>query len=468
MAETMCADRWAKAPRSDAVVVFGVTGDLAQKEIFPALHGLFRDEHVSIPVVGVARSDWTIEQLRERARESALARGGKDDEALAELVRQLHYVRGDYGSTETYGKIHDALAGAANPLFYMAIPPSVFPVVLNALAASGCEQGSRVVVEKPFGRDLDSARKLNRILHEHFPESQIFRIDHYLGKEPVQNIAYTRFANSLFEPIWDRHHVRCIQITMAEEFGVKERGGFYEEAGAIRDVVQNHLLELLAMVTMDPPGGGDLDALRSEKSRLLKAVRPLEPQNVVRGQYEGYRSAPGVAPDSTVETYAAVRLAIDNWRWAGVPIYIRTGKAMAVTSTEVLVEFRLPPRDTFGEIVDPSRSYVRIRISPDVVIALGLRVKLPGEGMKGRDAELTLTSLPGDMRPPYQRLLTDAIYGVQELFARQDSVEASWRVVDPILGDVVPLCFYKPGGWGPRKADGLIGDQGPWKDPEAD
>ncbi len=457
-----------KTPRSDAIVVFGVTGDLSYKEIFPALHGLFRDEGVSVPVVGVARSDWTIEQLRARARESVIERGGKDDAACGELIRQLRYVQGDYGSDETYRKVREALGGATAPLFYMAIPPSVFPVVLHALAASNCGKGAQVVVEKPFGRDLESARKLNRTLHDYFPEASIFRIDHYLGKEPVQNIAYTRFANSLLDPIWDRHHVRCIQITMAEEFGVKERGEFYEETGAIRDVIQNHLLELLAMVTMDPPGGGDPDALRSEKSRLLKAVRPLEPKNVVRGQYEGYRSAPGVAPDSTVETYAAVRLAIDNWRWAGVPIYIRTGKAMAVTSTEVLVEFRLPPRDTFGEAIDPSRSYLRMRISPDVVIALGLRVKAPGEGMIGMDEELKLTSRPGDMRPPYQRLLADAFYGIQELFARQDSVEASWSVVDRILGDATPLHFYEPGGWGPREADKLIGSKGPWKNPGPD
>ena len=453
------------AHRSDAIVVFGVTGDLAYKEIFPALHGIFRDEGVSLPVVGVARSDWTIERLTARARESALARGGEEDEALAGLSRRLRFVRGDYGEDETYAKIHEALEGARRPLFYMAIPPSVFPVALKGLAGSECRRGARVVVEKPFGRDLNSALELNRILHAYFDEADIFRIDHYLGKEPVQNIAYTRFANSVFEPICDRHHVRSIQITMAEEFGVKERGGFYEEAGAIRDVIQNHLLEVLAFVTMDPPTGGDPDALRSEKSRLLKAVRPLREENVVRGQYEGYRSAPQVAPDSNVETYAAVKLSIDNWRWAGVPIYIRTGKAMPLTSTEVFMEFRLPPRNVFGEKVAPSRSYIRTRISPDVVIALGLRVKVPGVGMTGRDAELTLTSRPGDLHPPYQRLLTDAIHGNQELFARQEAVEACWRIVDPILGDVTPLHHYKRGEWGPKEADMLIGRDGPWRDP---
>ena len=455
----------AKASRSDSIVVFGVTGDLSHKEIFPALYGLFRDESLSVPVVGVARSDWTAEHLRERAKQSVLERGGQDDGAFAELAKQLHYVRGDYGSTETYGRIREALGDARSPLFYMAIPPSVFPVVLDALAASACGEGAKVVVEKPFGRDLESARSLNLTLHQHFREADIYRIDHYLGKEPVQNIAYTRFANSLFEPIWDRHHVRSIQITMAEEFGVKERGGFYEEAGAIRDVIQNHLLEVLAMVTMEPPSGGDADAFRNEKARLLKAVKPLEQQCVVRGQYEGYRSAPGVSPDSSVETFAAVKLAIDNWRWAGVPVYLRTGKEMAVTTTEVFVEFRLPPRDTFGEAVPPSYSYLRIRISPDVVIAFGLRVKVPGEGMRGRDAELTLTSLPEDLRPPYQRLLGDAIRGSQDLFARQDSVEAAWRVVDPVLKDAPAPYPYEPGGWGPKEADELLGNKGPWRRP---
>lgn len=455
------------AHRSDAIVVFGVTGDLAYKEILPGLHGIFRDEGVSLPVVGVARSNWTIERLTARARDSVLARGGEEDDAFAELARQLRFVRGDYGEDETYAKIREALGGARRPLFYMAIPPSVFPVALKGLAGSECKRGARVVVEKPFGRDLKSALELSRILHAYFGEADIFRIDHYLGKEPVQNIAYTRFANSIFEPICDRHHVRSIQITMAEKFGVKERGGFYEEAGAIRDVIQNHLLEVLAFVTMDPPTGGDPDALRSEKSRLLKAVRPIQPQNVVRGQYEGYRSAPRVAPDSTVETYAAVKLSIDNWRWAGVPIYIRTGKAMPVTSTEVFMEFRLPPRNVFGEKAARSRSYIRTRISPDVVIALGLRVKAPGVGMSGRNDELTLTSRPGDVNPPYQRLLTDAIHGNQELFAREEAVEACWRIVDPVLGDATPLHYYKQGEWGPVEADALIRGDGPWRDPAA-
>jgi glucose-6-phosphate 1-dehydrogenase len=382
------------------------------------------------------------------------------------MARNLHYVRGDYGAPETYEHMCDALSGAGSALFYMAIPPSVFPVVTNALASSGCSLHSRVLVEKPFGRDLSSAIELNNILRKHYPEEAIFRIDHFLGKEPVQNITYTRFANPLLEPIWNRDHVRSIQITMAEDFGVKERGGFYEEAGAIRDVVQNHLLQLLAVVTMDPPGGGIPDAYRDEKARVLMAIPPLTEKQVVRGQYAGYRSAPGVAPDSTVETYAAIKLTIDNWRWAGVPIYIRSGKELAVTCTEVFIELRRPPRETFGERVSPASGHLRIRISPDVVIALGLRVKVPGDRMIGRDAELMVTSCPADMRPTYQRLLSDAMEGSQELFAREDGVEASWRIVEPILGDKVPIEWYEPGSWGPASARRLSGSDGPWINPE--
>jgi glucose-6-phosphate 1-dehydrogenase len=447
-------------------VVFGVTGDLVHKEIFPAIYGLFRDENISVPVIGVARSDWTIAQLTARALDAVESRGiPVDEKVFARLAQNLHYVQGDYGAPETYEKMCDALQGTGAPLFYMAIPPSVFPVVTNALASSGCSINSRVLVEKPFGRDFNSAIELNDTLRAHYPEAAIFRIDHFLGKEPVQNITYTRFANPLLEPIWNREHVRSIQITMAEDFGVKERGGFYEEAGAIRDVIQNHLLQLLAVVTMDPPGGGVPDAYRDEKARVLMAIQPLDPKHVVRGQYLGYRSAPGVASDSTVETYAAIKLTIDNWRWAGVPIYIRSGKELAVTCTEVFIELRRPPRETFGERVPESSGHVRIRISPDVVIALGLRVKVPGDRMLGRDAELTVTSSPADARPTYQRLLFDAMNGTQELFAREDGVEASWRIVEPILGDVVPIEWYEPGSWGPTSAQRLIGKDGPWIDP---
>ena len=449
-------------PRSDAIVVFGVTGDLVHKEIFPALLGLVRDEHFVGPIIGVARSQWTHEQLVARAKDSIEQHGGYDEAAFAKLAGMLQFVQGDYQAPETFAKMCTALGAAQRPLFYMAIPPSVFPAVTTAIAASLCQQNARVVVEKPFGRDLASALELNRILHEHFPESDIFRIDHYLGKEAVQNVTYTRFANPMLEPIWNRDHIRSIQITMAETFGVLNRGGFYEEAGAIRDVVQNHLLQLLAVIAMDPPGGGVPDAYRKEKTRLLQAVRPLAPDDVVKGQYDGYRSELGVAAGSTVETYAALKFEIDTWRWAGVPIYVRTGKKLAVTCTEVFVELERPPRETFGEVVPRGSCHVRMRISPDIVIAMGLRVKVPGDRMAGEDVELMVTTRAGSHRTPYQRLLSDAMNGQQELFASEDSLEASWRIVEPVLGDVTPVRFYEPGTWGPVEGDGLIGEDGPW------
>ncbi len=454
-----------EVPRSDALVFFGATGDLVHKEIFPAFQGLIRDGGISLPLIGVARSPWTVHRLRARAKDSLEQSGDFDPASFEKLAGLLQYISGDYGAPETYVQIRKALGDAKRPLFYMAVPPSVFPVVTRALAASGCAEGARVVVEKPFGRDLASAQELNRTLREHFPESAIFRIDHFLGKEPVQNITYTRFANPLLETIWNRDHVRSIQITMAEDFGVKDRGGFYEEAGAIRDVVQNHLLQVLAILTMDPPGGETHDAYRDEKARLLKAVRPLEPGHVVKGQYRGYRSVAAVAPNSTVETYVALKVIIDNWRWIDVPVYIRAGKELGVTCTEVFVELKRPPREMFGEIVPPGSSHLRMRISPDIVIGIGMRVKAPGEQMVGKDVELIVTSAPGDEEPPYQRLFADSIHGDPELFARQDGVEASWRIVDPVLGDATPLYTYEPGTWGPEEAEQLIGADGPWIDP---
>lgn len=454
--------------RSDAIVVFGVTGDLVHKEIFPALFGLIRDEHIALPIIGVARSPWSHEMLVARAKDSIERLGVYDEKVFGELARMLQFVQGDYHSPETFKKICKALRGAERPLFYMAIPPSVFAEVTRAIAVSVCREGARVIVEKPFGRDLASARELNRTLKEHFPESAIFRIDHFLGKEAVRNITYTRFANPLLEPIWNRDHIRSIQITMAERFGVFNRGSFYEEAGAIRDVVQNHLLQILAVVAMDPPGVGVPDAYRQEKSRFLKAIRPLQPADLVRGQFRGYREAPGVAPDSTVETFAALRLCIDNWRWAGVPVYIRSGKELAVTCTEIFVEFKRPPLETFGEAVPRGSCHLRMRISPDIVIALGLRIKVPGDRMTGEDVELMVTSRAGTHTSPYQRLLADAMNGQQELFASDDSVEASWRVVEPVLGDITPVHVYEPGTWGPSEADRLIGTDGPWINPSVE
>jgi glucose-6-phosphate 1-dehydrogenase len=452
-------------PPSDALVFFGATGDLVHKEIFPALQGLVKDAGVRIPLIGVARSPWDADRLRERAKDSLEQRGMYDPEAFAEMAGLLQYVSGDYGSLDTYERIKEALGGATRPLFYLAIPPSVFPVVTNALAASGCPETARLIVEKPFGRSLASARELNRTLQQNFADDAVFRIDHFLAKEPVRNITYTRFANPLLEPIWNRDHIRSIQITMAEDFGVKERGAYYEEAGAIRDVVQNHLLQVLAIVAMDSPGGGGGDAYRDEKARLLKAVSSLQPEQVVRGQYRGYRSASGVAPDSNVETYAALKLSIDNWRWAGVPVYIRTGKMLATTCTEIFVELKRPPRETFGEVVPPDSGHVRMRISPDIVIGIGMRVKVPGELMAGRDVELTLSSCAGDADPPYQRLFADAIRGNHELFARQDAVEESWRIVEPVLDGTTEVYPYDPGTWGPEEATRLLEGDERWMDP---
>jgi glucose-6-phosphate 1-dehydrogenase len=454
-----------EAFRSDAIVFFGATGDLVHKELFPALQGLVRDGELNVPLIGVARSPWNADQLRTRAKDSLEQSGTLDPVAFARLAGLLRYVSGDYGAPETYVGLRKELGSARRPLFYMAVPPSVFPVVTAALAASGCAKEGRVVVEKPFGRDLASAQELNRTLRQHFPEDAIFRIDHFLGKEPVQNISYTRFANPLLEPIWNRDHIQRIQITMAEDYGVKNRGRFYEEAGAIRDVVQNHLLQILAVVAMDLPGDWSGEAYRDEKVRLLKNVRPLEPSQVVRGQYKGYRSATGVSPDSTVETYVAMRLLIDSWRWTGVPIYIRAGKELAATCTEIFVEFKRPPHDTFREVVPPGSGHVRIRIGPDVETGIGMRVKLPGEQMVGRDVELALASCPSDARSPYQRLFSDAIQGNAELFASQEGVEASWRVVEPVLDDVTPVYPYDPGTWGPEEAGRLIAADGPWIDP---
>jgi glucose-6-phosphate 1-dehydrogenase len=453
--------------QSDALVFFGATGDLAYKQIFPSIQGLIRDEGLDVPIIGVAKSGWSLDQLRDRAKDSLEQHGGLDQAAFKKLSELLRYVDGDYADAVTFTQVRKELGGAKQPLHYLAIPPSLFGVVAEGLAKSGCGDNARVVVEKPFGHDLASARELNRILHQYFPEERIFRIDHYLGKEPVQNILYTRFANPIFEPIWNRTYIRSIQITMAEKFGVQDRGRFYDATGALRDVVQNHMLQVLSNLTMDPPTGEDHEAVRDEKASLLKAIRPLTPQCVVRGQYNGYRSVPGVAAGSTVETFIAVKLFIDTWRWAGVPIFIRTGKEMPFIATEVVVEFKRPPRETFGEIVPSASAHMRLRVSPDISIALGVRVKVPGERMVGSDVELMLQRQASADAPPYQRLLGDAMAGIGELFARQDLVEAQWRVVQPILGNVTPVYTYEPGSWGPDEAHQLIGTDGPWINPEA-
>ena len=396
---------------SDALVFFGATGDLAYKQIFPALLALVADEGLDIPIVGVAKAGWGLDQLKARAKES-LAHHGKVDKAAQEkLLGLLRYVDGDYEDPSTFAKLHEELGKATRPLHYLAVPPSLFGTVAAALAKSGSAKDARLVIEKPFGHDRASCRKLNAMLRKSFPEENIFRIDHYLGKEPVQNLLYTRFANPMFEPIWNRDHVRSIQITMAEDFGVQDRGQFYDANGATRDVLQNHLLQVLAQLAMDPPTGEESEALRDGKSALLKAVRPLTLDDVVRGQYAGYRDVAGVRPHSTVETYVAARLFIESWRWEGVPIYIRAGKSLPVTATELSVEFRRPPRETFGELVPGGSAHMRFRLSPDMAIGMGLRVKQPGDRMVGNDMELMLTAQAARFRPPYQRLLGDALHG---------------------------------------------------------
>ncbi len=453
-------------PVSDALVFFGATGDLAYKQIFPSLQGLVRDEGLDVPIIGVAKAGWSLDQLKARARDSLSSHGGLDPKAFAKLTSLLRYVDGDYNDPSTYVQLRQELGDAKRPLHYLAIPPSLFATVAEGLAKLGAEMDSRLVVEKPFGRDRESARQLDRILNRFFPEENIFRIDHYLGKEPVQNILYTRFANAMFEPIWNRIYINSIQITMAEKFGVQDRGKFYDETGTIRDVFQNHMLQVLASLTMDPPTGEECDAIREQKAALLKAVRPLDTAHVVRGQYVGYQSVPGVKSESTVETFFAAKLFIDSWRWAGVPIYIRAGKALPLTATEIMVDFKRPPRDCFAEIVSPASGHMRIRISPDVTIALGLRAKRPGEGMVGQDVELILTEQESAFMPPYQRLLGDAMHGIGDLFGRQDIVDAQWRIVDPVLDEKVPPIPYGQGSWGPEEANQLIGADGPWHNPQ--
>ncbi|WP_305804824.1 glucose-6-phosphate dehydrogenase [Stenotrophomonas sp. YIM B06876] len=454
------------SPCSDAFVFFGATGDLAYKKIFPALQAMILAGELEMPIIGIAYSGWSQQQLRDRARASIEEHATLDPAAFTRLCAQLYYLDGDYTQDAVYHELRQRLGQARRPLHYLAIPPSMFATVVQGLAKAGCADNARIVVEKPFGRNLASAQALNRTLQTVFPESAIFRIDHYLGKEAVENLLYFRFANSFLEPLWNRSYIHSVEITLAESFGIEGRGSFYEEAGALRDVVQNHLLQVVTLLAMEAPVSTDPAGMRAEKLRLLRAMRPLEPGNVVRGQFDGYRHEKGVAPDSQVETFIALRLHIDTWRWAGVPFYLRAGKCLPITTTEVRVDLNPPPLPVFDVISPAQSNFFRFRLSPEVVIAAGTRVKQAGSGMRGEGVELLARNQPGYDALPYQRLLGDALRGDGTLFTSDACVEQAWAVVQPVLDAPGPVQSYPRGSWGPPAAAAIVADTEGWHDPQ--